>query len=156
MEKYSASVEEGTSSEELEQIKKILEETGVEWKVDPAIRRESLLKIVPWIIVLYLSLKPFFNSFFGELGKDAHRLLKNVLRKLYNLRKAKTGSEGSIAFRDSKSKLICDLPMEMDDKALLTALRKLRKTDLSKFDHGPICYDKEKRLWLPSDEQLRK
>lgn len=154
MDEYGASVERETSRDELKQIKEILEETGFDWKVDASFMRKSYLEKIPWLILLYLPLRKFIDSFMSEAGKDVYHLLKDILKKLYNLRRTRTGAEGSILIRDIKSKIIYKLPMEINDKDLSLALQKLRETDLNGFDHGWIYYDEERSLWLPFGEKF--
>lgn len=151
MDKYTAIVEVGASENELNEISELLKEIGDNWDIEANYFTKSITPEPRWILILEFFLAGFFAGFLGAAGGDAYQKLKKTLKKLFDLRKRNKGNKGTILIRDTETKIICKMPMELNDEELTESLKELSKTDLKKFDQGWIFYKKEKKIWQPFD-----
>ena len=147
MDKYTAIVEAGASENELNEISELLKEIGDNWDIEANYFTKSITPESQWILILQFLLA----GFLGAASGDAYQKLKKTLKKLFDLRKRNKGNKGTILIRDTETKIIYKMPMELNDEELTESLKELSKADLKKFDHGWIFYKREKKIWQSFD-----
>lgn len=140
------SVEKGVSADEIKEMEKVLSEINISPRIKANYYRKSFGDTLPWVLFLYISIRKYLDAFMAEAGKDCYKLLKEKLRKLYQIRLSRQGIEGSITIVDTCTKIQILLPAD-NPQIFEEAMEKLNEIDLRLFDTGPLKYDESDKKW---------
>ncbi len=98
-------------------------EAGIPADVRADLERKGAGGDFPWAVIITAQVTAFFTVFVTEAGKDAYKNLKQLIKRLYDARKASRFSHGGVTFRDAETGKWITLPPELPDEAWLSFSR---------------------------------
>ncbi len=104
----------GADEQEIAAVSRAYDEAGVPAIVTASIvRRSAITELLPWTMVVKVSLTVFLLRFANNAADDAYRALQTLIRRVYEARR---GRPGSICLEDGERKVI--LTDEVPDEGL--------------------------------------
>jgi hypothetical protein len=144
-------MESGAPPREVEAVRQVLHDAGLDLPVDANLVRRSLGDL-PWYLLLVAPAAKFgwtyAGAVAGRLGERTGDAIANSLSTLVRrLRQSRSGPEGRIELEDSLTKTRIMLTEDLPDEAYDA----LREIDLNepKFQGNVLVFDLESGKWLP-------
>jgi hypothetical protein len=144
-------MESTTPPDEVEAVRKVLRDAGLDLPVDASLERRSLGDL-PWYLLLVAPLVKFGWTFAGKvaerLGERTGDAIADTLPMLVRrLWQARTGPEGRMELEDSLTKARIVLTDDLPDEAY----HALRRVDLTQpeLQGNVLVFDPVSGKWLP-------
>jgi hypothetical protein len=136
-------IEDTAPSEHLDAVAQAFASAGFDVEVVADYGRRSM-DLLPWVVLvdLLVPVRPFFNAFFTEAGKDAYASVKKWLRDVSAARAGAGTGEGAIQLRDPEHTNVI-LPSALPDEAI-DALRDL---DWDEVRGDYLVWDGQRKIW---------
>ncbi len=144
MEEISSSVmmDRGASAEEIEAVRRVFSEVGVQATIRASYAQLS--ELPPWMVMALLPLTAFLTGLGAEAGKDAYQRLKGLVKALHAARAASRQPPGNVVLEDADSHAQIALSPKLPDEAF----RKLFDLDVDSLPSGPVHFDVERGEWF--------
>jgi hypothetical protein len=107
-----------------------------------------------WLILVSLPLQAFLSSLSGKLAEDAYHGLKHAVSRLLSRDQEQPAADQPrpLVLQDTASGLQVVLEADLPDDAY----QQLVGLDLTRFQLGPLHYDRQRRRWRSELDEARK
>lgn len=98
---------------------------------------------LPWLVLLALPMKLFFETLMQELAGDAYSRLKAIVGRVLSRHREPEDGRRVLVLEDTTTGLRVMLKPDLPPEGY----QRLFRTDLSAFARGPLHYDRRRQQW---------
>jgi hypothetical protein len=137
------SLEAEASANEIAAVAAAFAEAGIPAEVKADFERRGAGGNYPWLVVVSVPAAAFFTTLANEAGKDAYKVLKRLVGRIHEARKASSKAKGSLTLVDEATGTWIALPPGLPDEAW----RLLPEAQLTELPSGSLRWDPETLQW---------
>jgi len=128
--------------EDLDQLLGDLRAIGLNPQLRPVATRRGVSDL-PWLVLLALPMKLFFETLMQQLAGDAYLRLKTIAARVLHGQHGSEDNRRVLVLEDTTTGLLVMLEPDLPPEAY----QRLFHTDLSAFARGPLHYDRSRQQW---------
>jgi len=145
----AVSVEAEASADEIAAVAAAFAEAGIAAEVTADFERRGAGGNYPWLVVFSVPAAAFFTTIANEAGKDAYKVLKRLVDRIHEARKASSKPNGSLTLVDETTGTWIALPPPDE------AWRLLPEEQLMELPSGSLRWNPETLRWRDAWDESR-